>query len=177
MEISHCILNGSIFLVRRQISCTYNFSPSFFDHSIRKPFFSPLFFSSTSPSSEDLKETRSTIRSPRILSEILNEVPPPPREELRGDPRDKLTFSSTTTSRSQKIEDVITKSSDSDESKEPLRNRASEDYGLRSSPPPLELASKKHSKQLPFIVIQNSEQETSEMWESRGTAQVSYHTI
>ena len=123
------------------------------------------------------------------MSEILNEVPPPPREELRGDPRDKLTFSTEATTTSslvasaaasgKKIEDVITKSSDSDESKEPLRNRAasaSEDYGLRSSPPPLELASKKLSKQLPFIVIQSSEQETSEMWESRGTAQVS-HTI
>ena len=45
MEISHCILNGSIFLVRRQILCTYNFSPSFFDHSIRNPFFSLLYFS------------------------------------------------------------------------------------------------------------------------------------
>ena len=145
-----------------------------------------LYSRSTSPSfEEDLKETRIRSRSPRILSEILNEVPPPPREEeeLRGDPRDKLTFSTEATTTSslaasgKKIEDVITKSSDSDESKEPLRNRASEDYGLRSSPPPLELASKKPSKQLPFIVIQSSEQETSEMWESRGTAQVSYHTI
>ena len=123
------------------------------------------------------------------MSEILNEVPPPPKEELRGDPRDKLTFSTeadstTTTSSSsvvasgeEKIEDVITKSSDSDESKEPLRNRAaasaSEDYGgLRSSPPPLELAK---NPTLPFIVIQTSEQICGDeiMWESRGTAQVS----
>ena len=124
------------------------------------------------------------------MSEILNEVPPPPKEELRGDPRDKLTFSTeadstTTTSSSsvvasgeEKIENVITKSSDSDESKEPLRNRAaasaSEDYGdrLRSSPPPLELAKK---PTLPFIVIQTSEQISGDeiMWESRGTAQVS----
>ena len=108
------------------------------------------------------------------MSEILNEVRPPP-PEIEVDPgaavTDKLTLEE-----AQKIEDVITKSSDSDESKEPLRNRASEDYGLRSSPPPLELASKKPSKQLPFIVIQSSEQETSEMWESRGTAQVSHTT-
>ena len=141
-----------------------------------------LYSRSTSPSfEEDLKETRIRSRSPRILSEILNEVPPPPREELRGDPRDKLTSTETS---SQKIEDVITKSSDSDESKEPLRNRASapEDYGIRSSsPPPLELAKKptttvKTTKQLPFIVIQSSDNNT-EMWESRGTAQVSHNLI
>ena len=151
-----------------------------------------LYSRSTSPSfEEDLKETRIRSRSPRILSEILNEVPPPPKEELRGDPRDKLTFSTeadctTTTSSSsvvasgeEKIEDVITKSSDSDESKEPLRNRAaSEDYdrALRSSPPPLELAKK--PKTLPFIVIQTSgDSENDIMWESRGTAQVRYRNL
>ena len=151
-----------------------------------------LYSRSTSPSfEEDLKETRIRSRSPRILSEILNEVPPPPREEeLRGDPRDKLTFSTEATTTSslvasaaaasgKKIEDVITKSSDSDESKEPLRNRAaSEDYdrALRSSPPPLELAKK--PKTLPFIVIQTSgDSENDIMWESRGTAQVRYRNL
>ena len=120
------------------------------------------------------------------MSEILNEVPPPPtEEELRGDPRDKLTFSTEATTTSslaasgKKIEDVITKSSDSDESKEPLRNRAaSEDYdrALRSSPPPLELAKK--PKTLPFIVIQTSgDSENDIMWESRGTAQVRYRNL
>ena len=146
-----------------------------------------LYSRSTSPSfEEDLKETRIRSRSPRILSEILNEVPPPPtEEELRGDPRDKLTFSTEATTTSslaasgKKIEDVITKSSDSDESKEPLRNRAaSEDYdrALRSSPPPLELAKK--PKTLPFIVIQTSgDSENDIMWESRGTAQVRYRNL
>ena len=149
-----------------------------------------LYSRSTSPSfEEDLKETRIRSRSPRILSEILNEVPPPPKEELRGDPRDKLTFSTEATTTSslvasavasgKKIEDVITKSSDSDESKEPLRNRAaSEDYdrALRSSPPPLELAKK--PKTLPFIVIQTSgDSENDIMWESRGTAQVRYRNL
>ena len=161
------------------------------------PFLLYISSRSRSPSfEEDLKETRirspslRDSRSPRILSEILNEVPPPPREEeLRGDPRDKLTFSTEATTTSslvasaaaasgQKIEDVITKSSDSDESKEPLRNRAaSEDYdrALRSSPPPLELAKK--PKTLPFIVIQNSGDSEDIMWESRGTAQVRYRNL
>ena len=120
-----------------------------------------------------MKETRSPIRSPRILSEILNEVRPPPllsaseeaELELRGDPEDKLTSFSKNI---EKIEDVITKSSDSEESK----NRNSR----RDSPPPLELAPK---NTLPFIVIQSSdytENTSEEMWESR-TAQVSLKLI
>ena len=122
-----------------------------------------------------MKETRSPIRSPRILSEILNEVRPPPllsasseaeleAARLRGDPEDKLTSFSENI---EKIEDVITsKSSDSEESK----NRNSR----RDSPPPLELAPLAKNT-LPYIVIQSSEYSENiidEMWESR-SAQVS----
>ena len=104
-------------------------------------------------SAEDFKrleETRRQIRKEtrRCLSEILNEVKPPPvadwgQEELRGDPADKLTLEE-----HQKIEDVITKSSDSDESKAAtfqLQHRrrscsVESSSQQRSSPPPLEPA-------------------------------------
>ena len=109
-------------------------------------FFINLFRSAAASSLESPNETRSAIRTEsgrRCLSEILNEVQPPPvesvveLEELSGDPPDKLTL---------EIKDVITKSSDSDESKEAsFRNYQRRKFRTpsveslkRSSPPPLE---------------------------------------
>jgi hypothetical protein len=104
---------------------------------------------------KSLDETRSVIRKEtcRCLSEILNEVQPPPLEqpkELSGDPADKLTSWQHTRS----SEDLITESSDSDELKEDqssddfaklprkalteLKSSSPPDQPRRSSPPPLE---------------------------------------